>query len=114
MKPVKDDKEMNVNVAREWGKFWLGIALAVFGMGIVAFSLIVPPVGAIHASVVTTFGTILTFIGAIFGVDSNAKIRMHGQDMDFELKKQELDEKIRRFDRRFEEAMKEDKEEELE
>ena len=108
---TKNPKEKDVNVTREWGKFWLGIVLALFGMGIVTFSLIVPPVGAIHASVVTTFGTILTFIGAIFGVDSNAKIRMHGQDMDFELKNKELDEKMKRFDRRFEEIMSEKEEE---
>lgn len=91
----------DVNASREWVKLYLGIALAVFGMGIIVFSLVAPPIGAIHASVVTTFGTILTFVGALFGMDSNAKIRMHEQDMDFEIRKRELDEKMRRFDRRY-------------
>jgi hypothetical protein len=50
--------------------------------------------------VVTTFGTILTFVGALFGIDSNAKIKMHEQDIDFEIRKREIDEKIKRLDRR--------------
>ena len=98
---AKETKEKDVNVSREWAKLWLGIVLAAFGMGIVIFSLIVQPVGVIHATVVTTFGTILTFVGALFGIDSNAKIKMHEQDIEFELKKREIDEKIKRLDRRF-------------
>lgn len=97
---AKEKKDKDVNVSREWVKLWLGVALAVFGMGIVVFSLVVPPVGAIHATVVTTFGTILTFVGALFGIDSNAKIKMHEQDIDFEIRKREIDEKIKRLDRR--------------
>lgn len=91
----------DINVTKEWGKFWLGIILAVFGMGIVLFSLLVPPVGAIHASVITVFGSILTFVGAVFGIDSNAKIRMHEQDVDFELRTRELDDKMRRFEKKY-------------
>ena len=94
-------KEKDVNVSREWVKLILGIALAVFGMAMVTFSLVVPPVGAIHATVVTTFGTILTFIGGILGIDSHAKIKIHEQDVDFELKSKELDEKMRMFERRY-------------
>lgn len=97
----KDKKEKDVNVSREWTKLWLGIILAAFGMGIVIFSLVVQPVGVIHATVVTTFGTILTFVGTLFGIDSNAKIKMHEQDVEFEIKKREIDEKIKRLDRKF-------------
>ena len=110
---TKEDirKEKDVNVAREWVKLFLGIVLALFGMGIITYSLIVPTVGAIHATVVTTFGTILTWVGAMFGIDSNTKIKMHEQDIDFELKSRELDEKMRRFDRRFEQVMEKENEE---
>ena len=97
---AKEIKSKDVNMSREWAKLWLGIILAVFGMGIVVFSLIVPPVGAIHATVVTTFGTILTFVGALFGIDSNAKIRMHEQDIEFEIRKREIDGKLERLERR--------------
>ena len=105
---TNEKKEKDVTLSREWAKLWLGIVLAAFGMGIVVFSLIVPPVGAIHATVVTTFGTILTFVGALFGIDSNAKIKMHEQDIEFEIKKREIDEKMRRLDRKF--GMEEDRE----
>ena len=94
---AKSLKEKDINVSREWVKLFLGIALALFGMGIITYSLVVEPEGA---SVVTTFGTILTFIGGIFGIDSHAKIRMHEQDMEFELKSRELDEKMQRFEKR--------------
>ena len=114
----------DINVAREWGKFWLGIILAVFGMGIVLFSLIAPPTGVIHASVITIFGSILGFVGAIFGIDSNAKIRMHEQDVDFELKSEqqkadfelrtrELDDKMRRFEKKLKRFEDEEEDEDL-
>lgn len=110
METKKDKKNKDVNVAREWVKLFIGIGLAVFGMFIVAYSLIVPPVGAIHATVVTTFGTILTFVGAIFGIDSNAKIRMHEQDVDFELRSKELDDRMRQFEMRLERGFNETEE----
>lgn len=98
---TKNKQPKDVNVTREWVKLFLGIGLAIFGMGIIAFSLIVPPAGAIHASVVTTFGTILTWIGTMFGIDSNGKIRKHEIDMDYDLKTKELEDKMRRFDMRY-------------
>jgi len=94
----KSLKERDVNVTREWIKLFLGIALAIFGMGIIAFSLIAPPMGAIHASVVTTFGTILAWVGTMFGIDSNTKIRKYEIETEHELKNRELEEKMRRFD----------------
>lgn len=110
METKKDNKNRDVNVTREWVKLFIGIGLALFGMFIVAYSLIVPPVGAIHATVVTTFGTILTFVGAIFGIDSNAKIRMHEQDVDFELRSKELDDRMRQFEMRLERGLNETEE----
>lgn len=94
------NNEKDVNVSREWAKLWLGIILAVFGMGVVAFSLVASPVGAIHATAVTTFGTILTFVCALFGIDANAKIKMHEQEIEFELRKREIDERMKRMDRK--------------
>ena len=92
---------MDVNITREWIKLFLGIVLAFFGMATIAFGLIAPPVGAIDYSVVTTFGGILTWVGSMFGIDSNAKIKLHQQDMNFEIKNRELEEKMRRFDRKY-------------
>ena len=93
-------EKKDINVSREWVKLFLGIALAIFGMGIVAFSLIVDPVGAVHASVVALFGTVLTWVGTMFGIDSNAKIRMHEQNVELEMKTRELDNKMKMFESR--------------
>ena len=99
MEPIKK-KEKDVNISREWVKLFLGVILAFFGMAIITYSLVVAPVGAIHASVVTTFGTILTWVGTMFGIDSNTKIKKFEIEADYELKNKELQEKMRRFDTR--------------
>lgn len=95
------DRSKDINVVREWAKLFLGIVLAIFGMGIVVISLFANPLGAIDYSVVTLFGSVLTYVGFMFGIDSNAKIKIHQQEVDFELKNRELDEKMERFERRF-------------
>ena len=41
------DRSKDVNVVREWAKLFLGIVLAIFGMGIVVISLFANPLGAI-------------------------------------------------------------------
>lgn len=79
----------DVNISREWAKLFLGIFLTLFGMGIVAYGITHDPIGQIDSSVVTTFGVVLGWAGAMFGIDSHSKIRMHEQDVEFEAKKDE-------------------------
>lgn len=95
-KPAKD-----VNIAREWAKLGIGIFFAIAGVGLVAWSMLIPPAGVIHATVLGAFGTLLTWTGAMFGMDSNAKIKMHEQDVEFEMKSKELDAKMQRFEMRY-------------
>lgn len=45
------------------------IMLVVFGCVLIAASFCVPPQGEIHSSVLTAFGEILTFAGAVIGID---------------------------------------------
>lgn len=104
------DRNKDINITREWVKLFLGIVLAVFGMAIVVVSLIAPPLGAVDYSVVTLFGSVLTYAGFMFGIDSNARIKIHQQEVDFEIKNKELDEKMQRFERRH--GMADDQEEE--
>lgn len=94
---AKGEKNRDVNVHREWAKLWMGIFLVFFGMGIMAYSLIVEPQGKIDYSVVTAFGGVLTWAGAMFGMDSHSKIKMHEQDKYFEAKKLELENEMRKF-----------------
>lgn len=105
------NKGRDVNVTREWIKLFMGIVLAIFGMSIIIISLMAPPLGAIDWTVVSVFGSVLTYVGFMFGIDSNAKIKIHQQEMDFELKNKELDEKMYRFERRH--GMADDQEEDV-
>ena len=62
----KENIKMNIQLLT-------AIVLVVFGMLMVAFAIWVDPRGEIHGSVVGTFGEILAFSGALFGVDYSYK-----------------------------------------
>lgn len=49
----------------------LGCACALIGVGcgLLIAGFVVPPEGEIHSSVLVAFGEILTFAGALFGID---------------------------------------------
>ena len=92
----KSLKDKDVNQSKKWAKIFLGIGLALFAVGIVIFSLLVPPIGAIHTSVVTIFCSTLTFIGGVFGIDSYTKVKSQEQEIDFEIKKRKIEERMTR------------------
>lgn len=43
----------------------LAVSMAIFGCVMIVAAFLVPPTGEIHPSVLTAFGEILTFAGAI-------------------------------------------------
>lgn len=43
--------------------------LVALGIGLLVVGFCVPPMGIIHGSVLTAFGEVCTFAGALFGVD---------------------------------------------
>ena len=43
--------------------------MCTFGCALLACGFVVPPLGEIHPSVLTAFGEVLTFSGAILGMD---------------------------------------------
>ena len=51
----------------------LAVSMAVFGCLMIVAAFLVPPTGEIHPSVLTAFGEILTFAGAVLGIDYNYK-----------------------------------------
>ena len=51
----------------------LAVSMAVFGCVMIVAAFLVPPTGEIHPSVLTAFGEILTFAGAVLGIDYNYK-----------------------------------------
>lgn len=66
-------------------KFQLIISavLVAVGCGLLIAGFCVPPVGVIDNSVLIAFGEILTFVGAIFGIDYSYKVKViNNQDKD--------------------------------
>lgn len=70
-------------------KFQLVVSaiLIVVGCGLLIAGFCVPPVGVIHNSVLIAFGEILTFVGAIFGIDYTYRIKIFSQKEEKEEKK---------------------------
>ena len=51
----------------------LATFLVIFGVLLIIAAFFVPPLGVIDASVLTAFGEILTFAGAVIGIDYQYK-----------------------------------------
>ena len=49
------------------------VAMVVLGCSLLTAGFIVPPLGVIDSSVLIAFGEILTFVGALFGIDYHYK-----------------------------------------
>lgn len=56
-------------------QLWLGVFLAVVGVGLLWTGLFLPPTGVIHASVLTALGEVFTFSGALIGIDYTYKYK---------------------------------------
>lgn len=54
-------------------QMWESIVLIVVGCALLVAAFLTPPTGEIHSSVLIAFGEILTFVGAIFGIDYHYK-----------------------------------------
>ena len=49
------------------------ILMIVIGCSLLIAGFVVPPLGVIDSSVLIAFGEILTFVGALFGIDYHYK-----------------------------------------
>ena len=54
--------------------------LITVGCGLLIAGFILPPSGEIHDAVLVGFGEILTFAGALFGIDYHYKYKGHEKD----------------------------------
>lgn len=54
----------------------LSTLLVAFGVVLITTSFFVPPTGVIDPSVLTAFGEILTFSGALIGIDAKYKSKI--------------------------------------
>ena len=57
-------------------QLWLGVFLALVGVALLWTGLFLPPIGQIHASVLTALGEVFTFSGALIGIDYTYKYKM--------------------------------------
>ena len=53
----------------------ISVLLVIFGVILLIAALIVPPKGNIDPTVLTAFGEILTFAGAIIGIDYHHRVK---------------------------------------
>ena len=56
-------------------ELWLAVVAVVFGLGLIATALFLPPAGYIDPTVLTAYGETLTFAGALIGVDYHYRKR---------------------------------------
>lgn len=53
----------------------VSVIVVAFGCALITFGFFMQPIGEIHPSVLTAFGEVLTFAGAVIGVDYNYKYK---------------------------------------
>lgn len=53
----------------------LAVAMVIFGATLITLSFFVEPFGVIDPSVLTAFGELLTFAGALVGIDAKYQSR---------------------------------------
>lgn len=51
----------------------IACVLIIAGIGLLIAGFCVVPVGIIHSSILVAFGEVLTFVGALFGIDYHYK-----------------------------------------
>ena len=66
---------MNLHKHKPTLQLMSAIFLIVIGCGLLITGFIIPPSGEIHNSVLIAFGEILTFAGALFGIDYHYKYK---------------------------------------
>lgn len=54
-------------------QMYCAVSLCSFGMVLMGASFVVPPVGEVSASVLVAYGEVMTFAGALFGIDYHAR-----------------------------------------
>lgn len=71
---------MNLRKHKPTIQLLAAIALIALGCGLLIAGFILPPPGEIHNSVLIAFGEILTFAGALFGIDYHYKYRSNERE----------------------------------
>lgn len=57
-------------------KLWLSVGLSIFGGLMLIAGFCVPPLGIIDSSVLIAFGEVMTFAGAVLGINYSYQIKL--------------------------------------
>lgn len=71
---------MDIKKQKHTFQLFAAIFLILVGCVLLITGFLVPPQGQIHNSVLIAFGEILTFSGALFGIDYHYKYTYHKSD----------------------------------
>ena len=63
-------RELNIKLA-------ISIFLVVIGCGLLIAGFIVPPLGAIHNSILVAYGEVATFAGSLLGIEYRYRYKMY-------------------------------------
>ncbi len=58
---------------RSTTQMYCAVTLCLFGMCLMGASFVVPPLGEIASSALIGYGEVMTFAGALFGIDYHAR-----------------------------------------
>ena len=74
-------------------QFWLGVGIVLIGLVLLFLGFYAVPVGSIHPSVLTAFGEIATFSGALIGVDYRYRFKEFQTEEEYKHRRWERGEK---------------------
>lgn len=55
-------------------QMYCAVALCIFGMILMGAGFVVDPLGSISSSVLVAYGEVMTFAGALFGIDYHSRL----------------------------------------
>lgn len=84
-------------------QFWLGVGIVIVGLVLLFLGFYAVPIGTINPSVLTAFGEIATFSGALIGVDYRYRFKEYEIEENYRHKRwergeRENEEKIEDYD----------------
>ena len=96
MKKLSQEQRLTV-------QFWLGVGIVIVGLVLLFLGFYAVPIGTINPTVLTAFGEIATFSGALIGVDYRYRFKEYEIEENYRHKRwergeRENEEKIEDYD----------------
>ncbi len=82
MKRISQEQKMTI-------QFWAGLGIVMVGLVLLFLGFYAVPIGEIAPSVLTAFGEIATFSGALIGVDYRYRFKMYEEERKTRIREEE-------------------------